>query len=214
MILGGPRLPRQSGTDRQGKPSPAYADALAVSARLHKMRNKFNGRYLFRYLEPLAFVVHKVGAATMLDYGCGKGTQYPECAERLGVTATLYDPAWAPFAQEPAGTFDIVIATQVLGAVPALDHSYVLARMYDRASKAIFVAERIRASSRKGRFYRGLVPEGWTADHWLADIAAPPRADGVRLFFSALSAAGLQLWELHIDGPVLLMTVRSARDVA
>lgn len=133
------------------EPGPDYQRALAATQKHHREHKTFSGRFLFRYLDDVKMLVEKYGCKTMLDYGCGKGVQYTQpldngklLAEFLGVEVTKYDPGWPEFAAEPEGKFDLVICTQALGAIPIDSLPWAIGRLYGFASKAVYVAERIR----------------------------------------------------------------------
>jgi hypothetical protein len=136
-------------------PSPAYVEALDATKRFHATNNRYTGRFLFRYAANLGRVIDKHECKTMLDYGCGKGVQYEKpfmgqaLEDWLSVEVTKYDPAWPAFAEEPQGQFDIVVCTQVLGAIPISDIPWVVDRLHGFAAKAVFVGERVSTNPRK-----------------------------------------------------------------
>lgn len=131
------------------QPSRIYDKTLELTRTFHQMReNAYSGRFLFRYLDQLEPVLRKYECKTLLDYGCGKGVQWEMqddgtfLADKLGVTATLYDPGWPKHWKEPKGKFDIVVMTQVLGNIPKIDAEWFFGRLEGFAEKAIFIGER------------------------------------------------------------------------
>lgn len=161
-------------------PSPDYETALDASKALHALGKKFNGRFLFRYMQDIKPIIDELGCKTLLDYGCGRGIQWTTpvpgdeagrlLAEVLGVKVTQYDPACPPFATEPRGKFDIVVCTQVLGSIPVADHAWVVDRLYRFARKAVYVGERL-GPVRKRDFDHIVdkMPRNWTHAQW-ADV--------------------------------------------
>lgn len=153
-------------------PSPAYHAALEASKVIHKGK-QFTGKFLRPHAPFIKEIIDRLGCRTVLDYGCGKGLQYewviPSTGQIIeqfwGVTVTKYDPAWPPFATEPSGKFDLVICTQVLGAIPIDDRSWVIDRLYSLSGKALYVSERL-GEARKIVGDNHLRGHDWTAEDW------------------------------------------------
>lgn len=158
-------------------PSPAYAAALEASKEIHKGK-AFTGKFLRPHAIFIKEIIDRLGCKTILDFGCGKGHQYEwvipstgQTIEQLwGVEVTKYDPAYEPFAAEPQGTFDLVICTQVLGAIPVTDHHWVIDRLYSLATKAIYVSERL-GEARKVVGDDRLRAFNWPLDRWLINVS-------------------------------------------
>ena len=154
------------------KPSPAYHAALEASKHVHKGK-QFTGKFLRPHAPFIKEIIDRLGCKTVLDYGCGKGQQYewviPSTGQTIeqfwGVTVTKYDPAYLPFAKEPEGKFDIVLCTQVLGAIPFVDRQWVVNRLYSFATKAIYISERLGAA-RKVLGDNSLRGADWSAAEW------------------------------------------------
>lgn len=154
------------------KPSVAYHAALEASKQVHKGK-QFTGKFLRPHAPFIKEIIDRLGCKTVLDYGCGKGQQYewviPSTGQTIeqfwGVTVTKYDPAYPPFAKEPEGKFDLVICTQVLGAIPVSDIPWVVSRLYNLADKAIYVSERL-GDARKVLGDNALRPTEWTEREW------------------------------------------------
>ena len=154
------------------KPSPAYHAALEASKHVHKGK-QFTGKFLRPHAPFIKEIIDRLGCKTVLDYGCGKGQQYewviPSTGQTIeqfwGATVTKYDPAYPPFAKEPEGKFDLVICTQVLGAIPVSDIPWVVDRLYALADKAIYVSERL-GDARKVLGDNSLRPTEWDEFEW------------------------------------------------
>ena len=130
---------------------------------LHATRKTFSGRGVLKHARRLVELSQRVGAASALDYGCGKGTQYTVhmdqnfnklndevLAERFGKTleemlgyeVRKYDPAWPQFNVKPdenADSFDLVWCTDVLEHVPEEDIPAIIRDLDLMAKKALFV---------------------------------------------------------------------------
>ena len=157
-------------------PSPAYHAALEASKQVHKGK-QFTGKFLRPHAPFIKEIIDRLGCKTVLDYGCGKGQQYewviPTTGQTIeqfwGVTVTKYDPAYEKFAAEPEGKFDLVICTQVLGAIPVSDIPWVVNRLYALADKALYVSERL-GGARKVLGDNALRPTEWTEDDWMGEL--------------------------------------------
>ena len=158
------------------KPSPAYHAALEASKQVHKGK-QFTGKFLRPHAPFIKEIIDRLGCKTVLDYGCGKGQQYewiiPSTGQTIeqfwGVSVTKYDPAYKKFEAEPEGTFDLVICTQVLGAIPVSDISWVIDRLYSLANKALYISERL-GDARKVLGDNDLRPTNWDANKWARRI--------------------------------------------
>ncbi|WP_192246101.1 methyltransferase domain-containing protein [Mesorhizobium silamurunense] len=164
--------------------SAEYYSALEQSKRHHASNKTFSGRFLRPHAPFIKEIIERLGCASILDYGCGKGAQYTwrnedpvgsipvgmTIEEFWGVAVTKYDPAYLPFAAEPTGTFDLVICTHTLGSIPIADLPMIIDRLYSLSNKAIYIAEKI-APVKKQVFNRpDLHPFEWDAQRWAAAI--------------------------------------------
>lgn len=170
--------------------SEQYAAALVDTAAFHLRSKTFSGELAYPHAQPIKDLADQVNAASILDYGCGKGTQYPELEQLWGVPVTRYDPAVAAFAAEPQGQFDLVIVTHVLCWIPAEDMLGVLRRIFALAGRAVYVGERIGPVKKTGVVRPGIaLAQGWDAAQWRGVLSAG-KAAPVRLALGLLPATG------------------------
>ena len=118
-------------------PSPRYRRLLEQYQTMHlhgetrlgiPPEQTFPGASLPKEAPRIKRLIVQTGATTLLDYGSGKGQQYwprrmadaaegveyPDIKSYWGVSdVRCYDPAYAPFSELPAGTFD---GEQIAGA--------------------------------------------------------------------------------------------------
>lgn len=170
------------------EPSPAYFEALKATQKLHANTKKFNGRFLWRYLDVLEPALRELGCKTLLDYGSGKGKQWATpldesgqlLADRLGVEVTMYDPGLSQYSKLPVGKFDAVVCTQVLGSIPVADLPWVVDRMYGYADKLLFVGERLRKVRKKFLDHmKDQMPHEWSHEQWEDALRRPDH--GIRV---------------------------------
>lgn len=83
------------------------------------------------------------GSKTILDYGCGKATQYTidkvheECF--FGILPELYDPGVKEFSKLPKDKFDAVISTDVLEHIEEDDLDATLKQIFSKANKFVYL---------------------------------------------------------------------------
>lgn len=117
----------------------------------HHQRNKTNsGKTARPHAAFIKHIIEEYDCKAALDYGCGKGRQYETILEKhggltidqwWGIPLTKYDPGLPQFAAEPQGTYDLVICTQVLGAIPIVDTPIIIRRLHSLAAKVIYIGE-------------------------------------------------------------------------
>lgn len=162
-------------------PGNDYHRALEATRQHHAKHKTFSGRFLFRYVDQIKPIIERHGCKTMLDYGCGKGIQYEQPMDSgvmikdfLGVDITLFDPGVPEFSKEPQGKFDLVIMTQALGSVPKSGIPYVVDRLYGFATKAIYVAERLKPVKKMlHKHMDDAMPRDWKHDDWANALRRP-----------------------------------------
>lgn len=174
--------------DMAVRPSALYRQALAEAKAHHATAKTYSGRFLRPHKPYLSGLIKGLGIRTALDIGAGKGRQYTWIDPADGLTleqawrvrVTKYDPAWAPFAAEPKGQFDLVICTHTLGSIPIEDHHWFIPRLIGFATKAVYIAEKIGPIKKGVHGDREGFATGWTRGEWVAQIRRhlPPQWSG------------------------------------
>lgn len=158
------------------KPSPEHQRAVAEGARHHASSKTYSGSLLRPHKPYLSKMIARLGCESALDYGCGKGTQYTwrdpadgkTLEEAWGFEVAKYDPCWPPFAREPFGKYDLVMCTHTLFAIPFLDLNAVTLRLFELASKGVFIAEKIGERRKKEIADPHNRAIGWGAQNWIS----------------------------------------------
>ena len=142
-------------------PSARYQELLRMYQRMHVEGERFqavaakftfDGRSLKPQAQRIKRLIEASGAATLLDYGSGKGTQYDpkpfsvpgegawdSVIDYWGVDEVVcFDPAYAPFSARPQGSFDGVICTDVLEHCPEEDVPWIVEEMFSYARRFVF----------------------------------------------------------------------------
>ena len=110
---------------------------------MHKDENLYAGSSTQIHKNYIAQFLKEFNCQSILDYGCGKGIQYFK--EKLheshfnNVMPSLYDPAVEQFSIMPAGSFDAVISTDVLEHIEEQDLPQVIAEIYSKADKFVYL---------------------------------------------------------------------------
>ena len=146
---------------RRTNPSQRYRDLIGQYRAMHDEGERFlgiapeqtfAGTSLLPHLQDIKRLIRQVGAGSILDYGCGKGTQYlPRIIDRDGERwdsvqdywdvdyVHCYDPCYQPFSELPMGKHDGVISTDVLEHCPEDDVPWILDEMFGYARKFVFI---------------------------------------------------------------------------
>jgi len=142
-------------------PSPRYLALVEMYRDMHANGEKFlgvpphktfDGRSLPPQAGRIKRLIERVGAASVLDYGSGKGQQYeprPTAIKGEGTwdsiidywgidEVTCYDPAYPPFSKLPERKFDGVISTDVLEHCPEEDIEWLVGEMFSYATRFVF----------------------------------------------------------------------------
>jgi hypothetical protein len=146
----------------RASPSPRYRNLLEQYRELHAQgdpnigiapEDMFPGKSLPKQAGHVRRLIGLTGAATILDYGSGKGLQYrhrnivdsgsgiayPDICSFWGVDSVhCYDPGYAPFAQLPDSTFDGVVCTDVLEHCPEEDMAWIVSELFSFARLFVF----------------------------------------------------------------------------
>ena len=143
------------------RPSQRFAELLALNRDLHAHGNDwramsaedtFRGKSLREHVGPIARLIERHGARTILDYGSGKAKLYdaypgePAGSRRKtmrawgGAEVTCFDPGYGPFAGPIADAYDGVICTDVLEHVADDDVPWILDELCGRARSFVYAA--------------------------------------------------------------------------
>lgn len=133
--------------------SKYFHQSIEEGKKFHLENKSWTGFDTIKYQKQIKDLVVYYNAKTILDYGCGKGSQYSEKLiydetlglqtfdEFLGVEVYKYDPCVAEFSKLPdAGIkFDGVICSQVLGSIPHGDLDWVAKELESFTDKFCFI---------------------------------------------------------------------------
>ena len=142
-------------------PSPRYRELVGLYRKMHregipelgtKPSNVFTGKSLVPHLPLIKQLVAQHRAASLLDYGAGKGSLYrmtniklrtgetiANIASYLGVKRIVcYDPGVEEHSSIPSEQFDGVISTDVLEHCPEQDLPWIVEEMFAMARKFVF----------------------------------------------------------------------------
>jgi len=132
-------------------PSQEYKDLVDAYKVLHKEEDKFKGISLVGNVPIIYNIIKDNNCKTLLDYGCGKAIPYnTERHKELKLVKpvqelweidsfSLYDPGFEEYNKIPTGKYDIVICTDVLEHIPEQDLEWVLKRIFNYATKAVYL---------------------------------------------------------------------------
>ncbi len=146
---------------KRSNPSPEYIDMVQMYETLHvegeqsagrSADETFPGKMLIQHAPGIKDMIERKGAASILDYGAGKGRGYLQ--KDLQLTDSLkvesiqaywgvaevrcYDPGYEPFSELPVGQFDGVICTDVLEHITEPDVPWVIEEMFAYARKFVY----------------------------------------------------------------------------
>ncbi len=181
----------------ESMPSERYSELLDLYGQMHEegrpdtghsAKKTFSGISLTEHVAPIARIVQRHGAKTILDYGSGKATLYqtapghgPDSRYKVmpawsNAAVTCYDPGYEPFSGPYEARYDGVITTDVLEHIPAEDIPWVLHHLFSHANSFIYaVAACFRAKK--------ILPDGSNAhctirpaQWWAGQMALVARA--------------------------------------
>lgn len=146
--------------------SPAY---LATQRYLHALPEGYGGKGS-RWADTVESLAKQLGALSVLDYGCGRGSLAIELRARHW-TVREYDPAVDGKDERPLFA-DLVVCTDVLEHIEPDRLSAVLTHLRQLARKGIFLVVSTRPSNKTlpdGRNAHLIVKDGvW----WRAQVEA------------------------------------------
>jgi len=106
--------------------------------------DNFQGLGITQYQNQIGRLIRKSGSKTVLDYGCGGGFQYShpyEIHKTWGVDVpTLYDPAFPSHDDLPKGTFDAVLASDIMEHIPQDEVDELIIRLFKYANKFVWAS--------------------------------------------------------------------------
>lgn len=171
-------------------PSPLYQQCLAEAIAHHASSKTYSGKFLRPHAPFVKEILQRLKCTgPILDYGCGKGTQYTwvshgdDASIPKGMTleqfwgwpVVKFDPAWPPFATAPpdGARFDLVLCTHTLGSIPIGDLPWVVDELIRRARKAVYIAEKIGPVQKRVFSEPALMPR-WSAAEWVTFLRNRP----------------------------------------
>jgi hypothetical protein len=212
----------------RASPSPRYRRLIEQYQQMHLHGDQhtgvppertFPGESLPRQAPHIKRLVKLTGAATLLDYGCGKGQQYlprrmadpeegieyPDIQSYWGVkTIQRYDPAYQPFIQLPTGSFEGVICTDVLEHCPEEDVPWILGELFAYSTKFVFANVACFPAKKRlpsgGNAHCTIKPVKWWEEH--IERAARPKP-GVVYEFRLAYIKGDQIKEKTVASAAL-----------
>lgn len=106
----------------------------------------FPGTAILGHAKDIGKLVKQYDAHKLLDYGCGRGDAY-RAPHRVHVQwglkwwdVTLYDPAFSRIDEEPYGTFDGVLCSDVLEHIPESQVEDFIGRLFHFARKFVWAS--------------------------------------------------------------------------
>ena len=118
-------------------------DLVDQYKQLHKDESFYAASVLSIHKESIRQYLSVKDCKSILDYGCGKATQYT--VENIhndyfyGIMPSLYDPAVKQFSKLPDGKFDAVISTDVLEHIEEESLEEVIKEIYSKADKFVYL---------------------------------------------------------------------------
>lgn len=145
----------------RSNPSPDYLDMVKMYETLHvdgersagkSAEETFPGKMLLSHAPGIRDMIQRTGAASILDYGSGKGMGYqkrdirfkngdsaPSIRDYWGVDdVRCYDPGYEPFSELPEHPYDGVISTDVLEHITAPDVPWIIDEMFSLATRFVY----------------------------------------------------------------------------
>jgi hypothetical protein len=209
-------------------PSPRYRRLLEQYQHMHlhgeqhlgiPPEQTFPGASLPKQAPGIKRLIKATSAATILDYGCGKGQQYwprrivdpddgidyPDIKSYWGVRSIqCYDPAYQPHNNLPTGKFDGVVCTDVLEHCPEDDIPWILGELFGYADKFVFANVACFPARKRlpsgGNAHCTIKPVRWWEEHLERVARARP---AVVYEFRLAYIKGTELKEKTVLSPAL-----------
>jgi hypothetical protein len=119
------------------KDLPDYHDHLAAYQEMHSTRY-YGSSATELHLKTIAKLVRELKPKSILDYGCGRSDLvahfWRDGERKLG----RYDPAIPTYKTMPIGSWDLVLACDLMEHIPMLSVERVLAEIKVQSAKVIF----------------------------------------------------------------------------
>lgn len=206
-------------------PSPRYQQLLDLYRQLHlhgdpaaahQSHETFDGRSLAPQAPRIKRLINQTGARRILDYGSGKGVQYDPrrfvvegdgewdgVLDYWGVDEVVcFDPAYPPYSRVPQGSFDGVIATDVLEHCPEEDVDWIVGEMFSFATR--FVYATVACYPARKRLPNGenthctIRPPQWWEMRFRQAAAARPGVEWEAWLQKGSPTRGVQIEELRL----------------
>ncbi len=174
----------------RANPSPRYRELIVLYRQMHLEGERFlnlppeqvfPGGSLPPQAARIKRLIVATGAASILDYGSGKGKQYAGPVRLRDGAAydtmqdywdvdyiQCFDPSYPPYSELPSGKFDGVISTDVLEHCPEDDIEWIVDEMFGFAR--LFVFANVACYPAKKRLPTGenahctIKPQEWWAE--------------------------------------------------
>jgi len=116
---------------------------ISEYVKIHNNPSLYSGDYTEFHGNKIKELIIANNCLSILDYGSGKGQQYTVDNIHIkyfnGILPTLYDPAVPNIDILPAGTFDLVVCTDVLEHIPESLLDEVLSEIYSKAKFCVYL---------------------------------------------------------------------------
>lgn len=109
----------------------------------HSNKNNYQGVSYGKEHQKITELVRETKSQTLLDYGCGKATQYHLQGLHHDFPCgmpTLYDPAVPEYSTLPDGPFDGIYSTDVMEHIPEEVIPSVFEYIFGNAQKFVYLA--------------------------------------------------------------------------
>ena len=116
-------------------PGELFTDGYKQQLELMHVQNPNWGKYGYVHVSEIQKFAATIGAKSVVDYGCGKGTM---TEEDVGLPVQRYDPGKPEWSTLPSPA-DIVACTDVLEHIEPACLNGVLKHIWDLARKGIYL---------------------------------------------------------------------------
>lgn len=139
------------------KPSKTYSKAVESGKRIQESSDVWNGRHSYYYLKYIKKLYKKFNCESILDYGCGKGTQWDNngAAQKIFNLSKdnlwLFDPCVVGKDTLPNNntSWDLIMLTQCINHIPNEDFEWLVNVLNLYNPKVVFIGNGGPGSNRK-----------------------------------------------------------------